>query len=93
VFLWLLKAAKKELTLPPSLSADQLRAYTGYSQPEAPSLFGCSLVHPAPDPVPAFDPDSWTLSRTLVLSAVDSRCDRPDPQLVTRSVNVFSGID
>ena len=42
MFLWLLKAAKKELTLPPSLSAEQLRAYTGYAQPAAPSPFRCA---------------------------------------------------
>ncbi len=42
VFLWLLKAAKKELTLPPSLSAEQLRSYTGYAQPEVPSPYRCA---------------------------------------------------
>ena len=58
MFLWLLKAAKKELTLPPSLSADQLRAYTGYPQPEAPSLFGCCSAEPDLDPArsPRLDP-------------------------------------
>lgn len=52
MFLWLLKAAKKELTLPPSLSDEQLRSFTGYSQPEAPSLFGCAafaLMCPSPN--------------------------------------------
>ena len=55
MFLWLLKAAKKDLILPPSLSTDQLRAYTGYSQPEAPSQFGCSLAHPCLCVDPDFD--------------------------------------
>ncbi len=46
MFLWLLKAAKKELTLPPSLSTEQLRSYTGYTQPEAPSPYRCAASDP-----------------------------------------------
>ncbi len=65
MFLWLLKAAKKELTLPPSLSADQLREYTGYSQPEAPSLFGCGSARDR-DADPDCDPDP---TPTLTLTA------------------------
>ena len=42
MFLWLLKAAKKELTLAAvAVHVEQLRAYTGYAQPEAPSPYRC----------------------------------------------------